>query len=145
MMAAMTPDPTALPHRTLAQNRGDSGERLVEAALVAAGWQILGRNVHVGRSEIDLIAIDPRPPPALVLVEVRWRRDRDYGLPEESVDWRKRRKLRAAVGGLIEAGKLPDGTPLPTLPMRIDIVGLEPPSAPRGEVRLRHYRSAVGG
>jgi putative endonuclease len=141
----MTPDPSFRAHRTLAQHRGDTGERVVEAALIAVGWQILGRNVHIGRSEIDLIAVDPRPPPALVLVEVRWRGDRDYGLPEESVDWRKRRRLRAAVGGLIEAGRLPDGTPLPALAIRIDIVALEPPSEPGGEIRLRHHRSAVGG
>jgi hypothetical protein len=29
--------------------------------------------------------------------------------------------------------------------MRIDIVALEPPSEPGGEIRLRHHRSAVGG
>jgi putative endonuclease len=141
----MTTDPSSRGHRTLAQHRGDTGERVAEAALVAAGWQILGRNVHVGRSEIDIIAIDPRPPPALVLVEVRWRRDRGFGLPEESVDWRKRRKLRSAIGGLIEAGSLPDGTSLPSLPMRIDVVALEPSSEAGGEIRLRHHRSAVGG
>src|SRR5215212_5573220 len=113
--------------RTPAQHQGDSAERLVEERLAAVGWQILGRNVHVGRSEIDVIAVDPGPPPTLVLVEVRWRRERDYGLPEETVDWRKRRRLRAAMGRLVEAARLPDGTPLPLLPMRIDIVALEPP------------------
>jgi Holliday junction resolvase-like predicted endonuclease len=117
----------------------------VTARLIADGWQILGRNVHVGRSEIDVIAIDLRPPPTLVLVEVRWRAERDFGLPEESVGWRKRSKLRAALGRILEAGQLPDGTPLPMLPVRIDIVAVEPdPGSPDG-MRIRHHRSAVGG
>ncbi len=130
--------------RTPAQVRGAAGERLVEQHLSRAGWQVLGRNVHVGRSEIDLLAVDPGPPRALVLVEVRWRRGRDYGLPEETVDWRKRRTLRAAMGRLIEAGRLPDGAPLPGLPLRIDIVALEPPAIAGGSVRMRHHRSAIG-
>ena len=136
--------PTGAP-RTAAQQRGDAGERLVEERLIAAGWRILGRNVHVGRSEIDLLAVDPEPPGALVLIEVRWRRERGYGLPEETVDWRKRRVLRMAMGRLLESGRLPDGTSVPVLPIRIDIVALEPPIVPGGPVRLRHHRAAVGG
>ena len=133
------------PVRTVAQQNGDAGEQLVEERLVAAGWRIMGRNLHVGRSEIDLLAVDPSPPPTLVLIEVRWRAERDYGLPEETIDWRKRRKLRAAIGGLIEVGRLPDGTLLPSLPIRIDIVALEPPVRQGAEVRMRHHRAAVGG
>ena len=131
--------------RTLAQRHGDAGEHLVEQRLRADQWQILGRNVHLGRLEIDLLAVDPGPPAALVIVEVRWRADRDYGLPEETVDWRKRRQLRRALGRLAEATHLPDGTPLPQLPLRIDIVALEPPELPGAPLRIRHYRSAVGG
>lgn len=131
-------------HRTPAQERGDAGERLVERRLVAAGWRILGRNVHIGRSEMDLLAVDPGPPSEFVLIEVRWRAGRDFGLPEETIDWRKRRTLRAAIGGLMEAGRLPDGTPLPQLPFRIDIVALEPARETHGDVRLRHHRAAVG-
>lgn len=133
------------PPRTPAQQRGDAGERFVEERLVAGGWQILGRNLHLGRSEIDLLGIDPGPPSTLVLVEVRWRGERGYGLPEETVDWKKRRRLRAALGRLLEMNRLADGTPLPMLPVRIDIVALEPPDEPGGGVRLRHHRSAVGG
>jgi putative endonuclease len=127
--------------RTAAQQLGDDGERLVAGHLEQSGWRILGRNVHLGRAEIDLLAIDPGPPATLVLVEVRWRRQRAYGLPEETVTWRKRAHLRAALGRLIEAGRLPDGTPLPTLPFRIDIVALEPDEG--GGTRIRHHRAAI--
>src|SRR6187551_2501854 len=98
--------------RTDAQRLGDAAEALVAARLVAAGWTILGRDVHVGRYELDLVAVDPGPPPALVVIEVRWRARRDFGLAEETVDWRKRAKLHRAAFALREAGQLPDGASL---------------------------------
>ncbi len=111
------------------------------ARLVSAGWTILARNVHVGRHEIDLVAVDPGPPPALVIVEVRWRARRDFGLPEETVDHRKRRRVREAAYGLLDRGELADGAPLPHLPLRFDLVVVEPGSD-EGELRIRHHRSA---
>ena len=80
--------PTVSPPRTAAQQAGDSAESLVLVRLLAAGWTVLARNVHVGRHELDLVAVDPGPPAALVVVEVRWRRSRGFGLPEETVDHR---------------------------------------------------------
>jgi putative endonuclease len=80
--------------RTPAQRAGDRAEDAAAAALAAAGWRILGRRVRAGRSELDLVAIDPGPPPALVVVEVRWRGSRAFGLPEETVDGRKVARLR---------------------------------------------------
>src|ERR1035437_6791180 len=93
--------------RTPSQRAGDAAEDAVAARLVARGWVVLGRKVRAGRSELDLVAVDPGPPPALVVVEVRWRRSRAFGLPEETVDRRKLRHLRAGVGRLVEAGRLP--------------------------------------
>src|SRR3972149_1307137 len=48
--------------RTGSQLAGDAAERLVAERLRAAGWTILGLNVHVGRAELDIVAIDPAPP-----------------------------------------------------------------------------------
>ncbi len=123
--------------RTDAQQLGDAAEQLVADRLVAAGWSILGRNVHIGRHELDLIAIDPGPPRALVAVEVRWRADRAFGLPEETVGAHKRTRVRAAAYGLLDRGVLPDGSSLPHLPLRLDLIVVEP-----GE-RIRHHRHAM--
>jgi putative endonuclease len=120
--------------RTSAQLAGDDAESRVAAHLVSLGWQVLGTHVHVGRAELDLVAKDPGPPAALVVVEVRWRSRRDYGLPEETVDGRKRARLHRAGYGLRDLGQLPDGTPLPVLPVRFDLVVVEP-----GD-RIRHHR-----
>src|SRR5260370_24888541 len=101
----------------MAERAGDAAESVVAARLVEAGWTVLARNVHVGRHELDLVAIDPGPPLCLVVVEVRWRGRRDFGLAEETFDHRKRGHLRAAVGRLLEDG-LPDGRTLPRLHVR---------------------------
>ena len=120
--------------RTTAQRAGDEAEARVAAHLAALRWLVLGRQVRVGRAEIDLLAVDPGPPPALVVVEVRWRGRRDFGLAEETVDHRKRARLHRAAFALRERSTLPDGTRLPELPARFDLVVVEP-----GD-RLRHYR-----
>src|SRR3954454_18636554 len=123
---------------TPAQVAGDAAEALVAARLSAAGWIILGRNVRLGRDELDLVAVDPGPPPWLVIVEVRRRGRRDFGLAEETLDHRKRRALRRAMASLLEAGRLPDGTALPPLPLRVDLVAVDP--GPDGEPSIRHHR-----
>jgi putative endonuclease len=131
--------------RTPAQRAGDAAEALVADHLNALGWRLLARNVRLGRKEVDIVALDPGPPGAVVIVEVRWRVRRDYGLPEETFDWRKRAHLRTAIGRMLEAGALPDGQALPVAALRVDLVVVEPPTAPGAKPRLRHHRDALGG
>jgi Holliday junction resolvase-like predicted endonuclease len=119
--------------RTAAQVLGDDAEELVTVRLRDAGWTILGRKLRVGRAEIDILAIDRQPPAAVVAVEVRWRRGREFGLPEETVDRAKLARLRVAALTLREGAAL-TGIPVPRLPVRIDIMAVEP-----GGV-VRHYR-----
>lgn len=123
---------------TGAQRIGDAGERLVATRLEAQGWTILARNLRLGRDEIDLLAVDPGPPAALVIVEVRWRGRRDFGLAEESLDHRKRAAMRRAAGTLLATRTLPDGTRLPALPLRVDLVAIDP--GPDGGPSVRHHR-----
>jgi putative endonuclease len=126
--------------RTDAQATGDDAESAVAAELAGKGWTILARNVRVGRGELDLVAVDPGPPPALVIVEVRWRRSRAFGLAEETLDHRKRAHLRAAIGRLLEDG-LPEGAVVPRLPFRVDLVVVEPPRRAGEPQRIRHHRA----
>jgi len=126
--------------RTPSQRAGDAAEDAVAATLAARGWAVLGRRVHAGRSELDIVAMDPGPPPALVVVEVRWRGSRAFGVPEETVDRRKLGHLRAGVGRLLQAGRLPNGRDLPGLPVRLDLVVVEPPPASGLPGRVRHHR-----
>ena len=65
-----------------------------------------------------------RSPRALVVVEVRWRASRSFGLGEETVDRRKRARLRAAAWRWLEEHDHP------TLPLRVDLVIVEPGPRP---------------
>src|ERR1035437_1386006 len=85
-----TPGSAGPAPRTAAQRLGDAAEATIAEHLAAAGWTLLGRNLRFGRSEVDLLGLDPGPPAALVLVEVRWRASRAFGVAEETFDWRKR-------------------------------------------------------
>lgn len=123
--------------RTAAQRAGDAAEARVAAHLRELGWRILGTHVRVGRAELDLVAIEPRPEPRLVVVEVRWRARRDFGLPEETVDGTKRGRLHRAGFALRDIGALPDGSRVPDLPLRFDLIVVEPGN------RVRHYRHGI--
>jgi hypothetical protein len=122
--------PSSLPQRTPAQRAGDAAEADVAQRPAAQGRLILGRQVRAGRSELDIVAVDRGAPPTLV-VEVRWRRRRELA------------HLRRGLGHLVEAGRLPDGTILPDLPVRLDLAVVEPPARPGGPARFRHHR-AIG-
>jgi putative endonuclease len=128
---------------TLAQRIGDDGERLAAIRLEELGWRIIARNLRVSRAEVDLLAIDPSDPPTLVLVEVRRRSRRDFGLAEETVDYRKRASLRRAAGELASRSVLPDGRRLPRLPVRVDLIAID--RGPDGRPALRHHRGIDTG
>jgi putative endonuclease len=125
--------------RTSMQRAGDDAEARVATQLAASGWSILGRNVRIGRGELDLVAVDPGPPPCLVIVEVRRRSSRGYGLPEETLDWRKRAHLRAAIGRLRQSEWAAE-VALPALHLRVDLVAVEPPSTGEDVLQIRHHR-----
>jgi len=127
---------------TRAQRIGDEGERLAALRLEELGWRIVARNVRLGRAEVDLLAIDPSAPPTLVVVEVRRRSRRDFGLAEETVDGRKRALLRRAAAELEARPVLPDGTWLPALPVRIDLIAID--RGPDGRPSVRHHIGLEG-
>jgi putative endonuclease len=122
--------------RTSQQREGDAAEDVVARGLLSDGWTILARQLHVGRAELDVVAIDPGPPRTLVIVEVRWRSRRDFGLAEETVDQRKRVRLHQA------AWRWLDTADAPRLPLRFDLAVVEPGTRPDAEPIIRHHRAA---
>jgi putative endonuclease len=123
--------------KTERQRRGAAAEEHASTHLAAAGWEMLAKNVRVGRDEIDLLAIDPGPPAELVFVEVRGLRVASFGAPEEGVDRRKVAHLYRSMSALLAIGSLPNGVPLPRLPGRVDLVVVD---ARATQVELRHLR-----
>jgi len=79
---------------------GQQGEDIVAWWLRWRRFRILGRNVQLGRYEIDIIA---RKGDTVVFVEVKTRRDDTVASPEENVTATKRRHIRAAAHTYIAA------------------------------------------
>lgn len=109
---------------------GWKGEELAAEYLAKRGFQIVGRNLRTSEGEIDLLAQDGE---CLVFVEVRTRRSREFGTPEESLTPAKMNRLISVAEAYLEGlEKQP--------PWRIDIVAIEM-AAP--EYRIEHVINAV--
>ena len=72
------------------QHYGRAAEEAAARYLIKAGWRLLGRNVRVGRGELDIVA---RRGPVLAFVEVKARRTNTCGAPEDAVGAAKRRQV----------------------------------------------------
>lgn len=70
---------------------GDLGEDLAARYLTAHGYVIIAKKFRCRSGEIDIIALDKR---VLVFVEVRSRSDDEHGMPYETVNNLKRRRIR---------------------------------------------------
>ena len=73
---------------------GRWGEDLAAAFLEEKGYAIVERDWKSGHHDLDIVAMDGS---TLVIVEVKTRRNRLYGNPEEAIDYRKRRSLLSAI------------------------------------------------
>ena len=119
---------------------GGRGEAVAARYLEGLGWRVVARQVRVGRDEVDILALDPGPPATLVAVEVRSRSSIRFGPPEASVDRAKLMHCYRAMGALRRAGRLADGTRLPPLPWRVDLVAVE---LDVGGPHVRHLRAVL--
>jgi putative endonuclease len=110
---------------------GAEGEARAADHLRRRGYRIVARNVRAGGVEIDLIA---RRGSLIVFVEVKTRRSRSLGPPEQAVDGRKRARLvRGAAAWLHSHPRAARHT-------RFDVIVCEPD--PAGRWRVRHLEGA---
>ncbi|OOZ14865.1 YraN family protein, partial [Solemya velum gill symbiont] len=72
------------------RSSGTTAENLALNYLQKRGLSLVTKNYSCRCGEIDLIMQDSG---ALVFIEVRYRKSTRFGLPEETVDSRKQRKL----------------------------------------------------
>ena len=77
---------------------GKSGEEIALHYLEDKKYKIIARGFRLFRGEIDIIAFDRK---TLVFVEVKTRKSRDFGLPEESVTPSKQRQIRKVAQGFL--------------------------------------------
>lgn len=91
---------------------------MVESYLCEKGYLLLERNFLKRTGEIDLIANDPGKD-EIVFVEVKTRRSKTYGHPEEAVGHAKIRKIEKTAHQWLSTNKKLDRA------WRIDIIALE--------------------
>jgi len=78
---------------------GKWGEGIALKFLLGKGYQMVERNFRSTDGEIDLIVMKGSD---LVFVEVKTRRTRDFGSPEEAVDDEKLEHLEGAAGWYLQ-------------------------------------------
>ena len=105
---------------------GNAGEQTACDFLTAKGWKIIGRNVRMGRNEIDIIAGKRK---TIAFIEVKRRSSINYGQPAEAVNAEKQRRIIQAAALYIESNGLENAD------IRFDIIEVLP-----GEIR--HIKGA---
>jgi len=109
---------------------GEAGENAAVDYLREKGYHILRRNYRYQRGEIDIIAEERDD---LVFIEVKARRSKSYGDPEDGINPEKCRRIRRVASGYLFENHIDDRS------CRFDIVAIEY----EGEkIVLRHIRDA---
>ena len=78
---------------------GKWGEDLATEYLQEKGYEILERDWKSGHHDLDIVAQDGN---TLVIVEVKTRRNRLFGDPEEAIDYKKRMSLQSAINHYVK-------------------------------------------
>ena len=102
------------------QNRrqiGTKEEALAAAFLEKQGYQILERNFRCRLGEIDLIARDGS---TLVFVEVKYRKNADFGTPAEAVNRKKQLTICRVADYYRMVHRIPDNRPC-----RFDVAAIQ--------------------
>jgi putative endonuclease len=113
---------------------GAEGEARAARYLERRGWRILARNARAAGVEIDLIVLRAG---VLAFVEVKTRRSRVAGAPEEAVDRRKQARLVRGAAGWLRENRARGRR------LRFDVIVCERDA--QGGWQLRHLAGAFDG
>ena len=82
---------------------GKWGENLAAEYLQDKGYEILERDWKSGHHDLDIVA---KEDDTLVVVEVKTRRNRLFGDPEEAINYKKRMSLQSAINHYVKSHRL---------------------------------------
>lgn len=108
---------------------GKTGEDKAVEFLLEKGWLVLERNWRFRKNEIDIIARDGR---TLVFVEVKSRRNNQYGEPEEAITAAKIRRLVLAADHYLRRKQL-------SCEARFDVITVVGEQTP---YKITHFKQA---
>ena len=132
-MAELAGVDTGSPDTLGRQRLGGLGELAARGYVERLGFTVLDTNYRCPYGEVDIVALDGD---AVVFVEVRTRRGRSFGAPEESITTAKARRLIATAQTYLQCR---EGLPPQ---WRIDLVAVD--VDPRGRIaRIERTENAV--
>jgi putative endonuclease len=102
-----------MPHAK--QHTGNKGENYATDLLIEKNFTIIKRNYHFGHGEIDIIAMDNE---TLVFVEVKTRKNLEFGDPIQGVTKGKQRQIRKIAEGYLMENNITD------IDCRFDVIGI---------------------
>jgi len=94
---------------------GKAGEEVALKYLKRKKFKIIKKGFRLYKGEIDVIAYDRK---TLVFIEVKTRRSRNFGLPEESVTTAKQRQIKKIAQGFMAFNNLEN------VECRFDVISL---------------------
>ena len=94
---------------------GKSGEEAALQYLEKNKYRVIARSFRMFRGEIDIIAYDRK---TLVFFEVKTRKSREFGVPEESVTPNKQRQIMKIANGFLAKNNLQN------VECRFDVISL---------------------
>lgn len=112
------------------------GEQIAASYLEERGYTILEKRYRFEGAEVDLVAFEPdgdNKKGEIVFVEVKTRRSRQYGHPEESVTLRKQQSITKAAAAYLYETKMERAA------CRFDVIAIE---MQNDKPDIEHFRDA---
>lgn len=113
---------------------GKEGEEVARKYLENKGYKIIECNYRTKRAEIDIIA---RYKNVLVFVEVRTKHHEQFGTPEDTINYQKRKRLQKNAAAYVHRKRYKGSYRIDTVCLLID--------KNSGLQRIDHYENIVEG
>lgn len=113
------------------RSTGSYGEKLAVEFLKSIGFEIVEQNYHFGHGEIDIIAKDKE---FLVFVEVKYRKNLEYGEPEYAITKGKQNQIKKIAEAYLAEREIKNQD------CRIDVIAILHLSGEKP--KINHYKNA---
>ena len=110
---------------------GGAGEDLAAAVLVKKGFRLIERNYRYGKGEIDIIAKDGD---LLVFIEVKARKNLEFGPPELAITRGKQNQIKKIAAAYLYEKEIKDTQ------CRFDVVAIQ--FMPKQNPKINHIKNA---
>ena len=117
---------------TSRQSLGRWGETQAAEYLQLKGYQVLARNIQTPYGEIDLLVMQAS---MLAFVEVKTRRSRQYGHPEEAITPKKLQHMIDSAQSYLQEH------PEHNRDWRIDVIAIQ--KMPNDKIEIKHFENVT--